>query len=147
MGAMSIPDGQLTPRFTAIAPKFIDAAWRDGAHLLAEACEKSAGEVTGDQLKMLLSRGERQLLRVDTPSGAVGWVVISVQQMPNMRALYVYAAQGPGAADVDAFAILRQIAQEEGCSAIRWSCGPGVQRLLAARHGAKAVYTVMEVEV
>jgi hypothetical protein len=130
-----------------IPPKFIDAAWKEGAHRLAEACDKSAGEVTPDQLKMLLSRGERILAKVTAASGAVGWLALSVQQLPNIRTLYVYAAQGPGATGQECMDELKALAASEGCSAIRWSCGPGVQRLLAVRHGARPIYTVMEIEV
>lgn len=130
-----------------IPPKFIDAAWKDGAHLLADACEKSAGEVTPDQLKMLLSRGERVLAKITAASGAVGWLALSVQQLPNVRTLYVYAAQGPGAAGPECMDELKELAASEGCSVIRWACGPGVQRLLAARYKARPIYTVMEIEV
>lgn len=35
----------------------VDAAWKDGARMLARACDASGGEITGDQLKLLLSRG------------------------------------------------------------------------------------------
>lgn len=37
----------------------IDIAYQRGATCLHEACDTSGGEITGDQLKMLLSRGER----------------------------------------------------------------------------------------
>jgi len=40
----------------------IDAAWRDGARLLEQACKRADREVTADQLKFLLARGERTLL-------------------------------------------------------------------------------------
>ncbi|MTW25843.1 hypothetical protein, partial [Streptococcus pneumoniae] len=60
---MSISDGQLK-RLAHEPATHIDQAWRDGAHLLAKACDTSGGEVTGDQLKMLLSRGDRMLFVV-----------------------------------------------------------------------------------
>jgi hypothetical protein len=43
----------------------IDVAWKEGAHRLGLACATSGGEISGDQLKMMLSRGERTLLRMD----------------------------------------------------------------------------------
>ena len=40
---------------SVVAPTHIDKAWKDGASCLAEACETSGGEITGDQLKLIQS--------------------------------------------------------------------------------------------
>ena len=76
---------QLTP----IPSSHIDLAWRDGASCLAEACDTSGGEITGDQLKLILSRGERTLIRMDAVDGVRGWGVVRVDQLPNVRVLFV----------------------------------------------------------
>jgi hypothetical protein len=54
----------------------IDRAWHDGASCLSEACDKSGGEIEGPQLKMILSRGERTLLRM-WDGDVLGWVCIA----------------------------------------------------------------------
>ena len=65
-------------KLTHIPATHIDKAWHEGAHQLGEACKYSGGEITADQLKMILSRGERSLIRMDDQTGVVGWGVIWV---------------------------------------------------------------------
>ena len=67
---------------------FVDKAWKEGADCLAAACDES--EVTPSQLKMILSRGERTLIRMDRESQTVGWGVVRVDQLPNVRALHIW---------------------------------------------------------
>lgn len=129
-----------------VSPAFIDKAWRDGAHKLSEACEKSCGEITADQLKLMLSRGERQLIGVGEES-IVGWAAIQIQQLPNKRVLYVYSIYAPGATGPEAFGLLKQLAVENGCSSIRGACNDAVSRLWERKFGAKKLYQTMEIEV
>ncbi len=139
------------PHLFAVPPSHIDIAWRDGAHMLSEACEKAAGEVTTDQLKMMLSRGERVLLGVrdmaEPDAKPAGWAVVSAQQMPNMRALYIYAVYAPGATGSDVMRLLRQYALQEGCLVIRGACNDAVMRLWERRFSARKVYTIVEIDV
>ena len=139
------------PSMFLVPPSHIDKAWKDGAHMLSEAAEKAAGEVTTDQLKMLLSRGERRLIGVRdlaTPDALPGaWAAISVHQMPNLRALYVYALWAPGVTGPKVMEQLRAYASSEGCSVIRGSCGDGVTRLWERKFKARKVYTVVEIDV
>lgn len=138
------------PYLFAVPPAQIDLAWRDGAHHLSEAAEKSAGEVTTDQLKMLLARGERRLLGVrdlarpeDKPAA---WAAVSALQLPNMRCLYIYAIWAPGATGDAVMAELRKFALSEGCLKIRGACGDSITRLWERRFAARRVYTIVEID-
>lgn len=136
------------PNLFYVAPKFVGQAWRDGAHQLSIACEKAAGEVTGDQLKLMLSRGEHQLFGFRDGDGpALGWIAVSIQQMPNLRALFIYAIHAPGAAGVECMSQLKAYAQSEGCTVIRGACDDAVLRLWQIKFKARKVYTIAEVEV
>ena len=119
----------------------IDKAWRDGAFLLAKACART-NEVTGDQLKLMLSRGELQLLGVG-PDRPVGWAAVKVEQLPNYRTLLVYAIHAPGAVVFDQ---LKAYARFNGCSAIRGACDDAVSRLWK-RMGAQKKYQIMEWDI
>lgn len=123
----------------------IDRAWKDGAHRLAQACETSGGEITGDQLKMILSRGERSLLGMVRDGAFVGWAVIRIDQMPNLRALHVCEMYAPGAVFEEFMAPLGQWAQANGCSRIRCSAKPAQARLYKMRGGFTPVYETLEV--
>lgn len=130
-----------------VPASMVDRAWRDGASSLAKACELSASDITGDQLKLLLARGELTLLagiKDGTPSA---WVVVQVQQQPNVRVLFVWAIYAPGSTTVEAFGLLRDYAAHNGCSAIRGACTPAVQRLWERRFKARPIYTTMEIPV
>lgn len=127
--------------------QFVDKAWRDGAHKLTAAAEKSGGEITGDQLRLILTRGERILLGVGDETGVSGWAAVSIQQLPNLRALYVYSIFAPGSTGPEAFSLLNKYALDNGCSCIRGACDEAVGRLWTRRFDAKPVYTIYEIEV
>jgi hypothetical protein len=123
-------------------------AWKDGAYHLGIACDKAAGEVTGDQLKMLCVRGEKVLMGYRNEAGqVVAWAAISIDQHPNRRVLFVYAIWAPSAASVDAMQALKDLAKAEGCDSIRGACNEAVERLWARKFDAKRVYAIVEIEV
>lgn len=125
----------------------IDRAWRDGAFKLAEACDTSGGEITGDQLKMILSRGERTLVAMRRDGEIVGWGAVTIDQRPNLRALYVSVMYAPGAHFEDFYNELRSYAEANGCSKVRCAAGPAQARLYANKCGFKPVYTILETDV
>ncbi|MCP1651698.1 hypothetical protein [Pseudomonas nitroreducens] len=125
----------------------IDFAWQDGAHLLSEACDKSGGEITGDQLKMILSRGERILLRIDEDDSKVGWAVVRVDQLPNRRVLMVTDLYAPGGYFHRCMDEIRAMARSLGCPYLRCAAGPAEARLYQMKCGFEPVYQILEVKV
>lgn len=123
-----------------VPPTHIDQAWKDGAEKLSQAC-KRVDEVTADQLKMLLSRGEKQLVGIDG-----GWAVIQFEQLPNKRVLFVYSLYAPGRTQ-EFFELLSEVAKQNGCSAIRGACDDANKRLWEMKLGAKTVYSILEYEL
>lgn len=121
----------------------IDMAWSDGASKLSEACDRSAGEVTADQLKMILARGEKQLIALKDDDVFRGWAVIEFEQMPNKRALFIYSLYAPGVTKEFA-ELLAGVARQHGCSAIRAACDEANQRLWETKLGARRAYAIME---
>jgi len=125
----------------------IDQAWKDGASNLAHACATSGGEITGDQLKMMLSRGERTLLRLDTDDQIVGWSVVGVEQLPNFRVLYVYELYAPHGHFEAFFEEVGVMARGLGCLRLRCAAAPAQARLYRQRCGFAPVYQTLEVEL
>nr|WP_315447160.1 hypothetical protein [uncultured Pseudomonas sp.] len=125
----------------------IDQAWKEGAHQLGLACATSGGEITGDQLKMMLSRGERTLLRLDHNDEIVGWSVIGVEQLPNFRVLYVYELYAPHGHFEGFFNELRGMALTFGCLKLRCAAREAQERLYRQRCGFLPVYRVLEVDL
>ena len=134
-------------RLLHIPPAHIDKAWREGAHNLAKACQWASREVTPDQLKMMLARGERQLLGLDVEGQFVAWAAVQVQQLPNIRVFYIYSIYAPGSTGPEAFRLLADLARSEGCSSIRGACVEQVARLWERKFAAKRLYSVCEIDV
>ena len=125
----------------------IDSAWSDGADCLALACEQSGGEIKGDQLKMILSRGERHLLRMERDGKTVGWGAVRIDQLPNIRVLFVTDMVAPNGHFEEFFTELKTMAKNAGCSRIRCAAKPAQERLYRMQCGFASVYSIMEVLV
>jgi hypothetical protein len=131
----------------AVPPALIDKAWRQGASKLGEACDTSDGDITGDQLKMILSRGERTLLAMTRGESVDGWGVVTVDQLPNIRVLFVSAMYAPGARFQEFFEQLRLYADANGCSEIRCAADAVRARLYQIKCGFKPMRTILKVDV
>lgn len=130
---------------SVIDPRFVDKAWKDGASCLSEACETSGGEITGSQLKMLLSRGERTLVALVDEDKPVGWGVWRIDQLPNVRVLHCTDLVAHNAQFQAFFLALKQAAESYGCSEIRCCAKPAQARLYRMKLGMEPVYTTMRV--
>jgi hypothetical protein len=133
---------QLVP----VDARFVDAAWKEGAAELARACDTSGGEIEGPQLKLLLSRGERTLIRMECEGRTVGWGVVRIDQLPNMRVLFVTDMVAPNAHFERFFQALKEMAVSLGCSRVRCAAKPSQSRLYQMKVGAKPVYEILEWE-
>lgn len=124
----------------------IDFAWRDGADCLKDACQD---ECTIDQLKMILSRGERHLVRMDEweddKARTVGWGCFRVDNYPAYRVLHVTNLVARHCHFERFFELLKQAAYDLGCSRIRCSAKEAQSRIYQRKLGFQPVYTTLEV--
>ena len=122
----------------------IDQLWHGSADALVSAMARNGGECTGDQLKMMLMRGEMLLIGSKDLYAAIQHI-----QHPNRRVLHVFAAAtrdgGLGLNDPD-IAELAEYARQTGCEAITCSADMAAQRLYQ-RFGFKPIYTTLEIAV
>ena len=142
---MSLLNGQLM-RLELIQPQFVDFAWRDGASCLAEACDL-VEEITGDQLKMILSRGERLLWAMKEGDKTVGWGCTRVDQLPNLRVLHITDLVAHNGGFERFFEEIKKVAHAFGCSRVRCSCHQAQARLYRMKCGFTPVYETVEVVV
>lgn len=115
-----------------------------GASNLAKACDASGGEITGDQLKMILSEGRRTLVAMVRDGAPVGWGVTRIDQLPNLRVCMVTDMYAPGARFQEFLSLLKEKAKADGCSEVRCAAKPAQQRLYE-RAGFEPVYTILRV--
>lgn len=125
----------------------VPKAWKDGAYNLVKAAERAKREITGDQLKMLLLRGERTLVGIVEDETPKAWAAVQLQVLPNIRTLYIYSIYAPGTTGPEAFSLLKDYARQNGCETIRGACDEAVGRLWQRRFNAKPLYSVYEFEV
>ena len=122
----------------------IDQLWHGSADALVSAMARNGSECTGDQLKMMLMRGELLLIGSDDL-----WAAVQHIQHPNRRVLHVYAVactrDGRRMNDAD-IAELREYARQTGCTALTCSADKAAQRLYQ-RFGFKPIYTTLEIAV
>ena len=123
----------------------IDYAWRDGAACLSEACDYSGGEITGDQLRMILSRGERTLYCMTEDDKPIGWGVARIDQLPNMRVFFITDLVARGVHFERFFELVKAEAYKVGCSRVRCAAKPSQARIYQHKCGFSPVYTTLEV--
>mgnify|MGYP000087713806 CR=1 FL=1 len=126
---------------TPIPSRQIDFAWKDGASSLGESC---VDECTTDQLRMLIARGERQLVRMDNDGKSVGWGVFRVDQLPNMNVMFVTNMTAHNAHFEKFYSMLTDMAKDLGCSRIRFAAKPAQSRLYQIKLDAEPVYQILE---
>jgi len=125
----------------------VDFAWREGASKLGEACDTSGGEITGDQLKMMIARGERTLIRLDEEDKPIGWSTFRIDQLPNLRVFFITDLWARGARFERFFEEVKKLAYTLGCSSIRCAAKPLQQRLYEQKCGFHPVYQILEVRL
>jgi hypothetical protein len=130
---------------TPIPSHMIDAAWREGASELAKACDVSGGEIEGPQLN--LARGERTLFRMDADGKPVGWGVARIDQLPNVRVLFVTDLVAPNGHFETFFEDLQTVAKQFGCSEIRCAAKDAQARLYRMKCNFEPVYQILRVGV
>ncbi len=125
-----------------VPPDQAEQAWADGACKLAEACDRSDGDVTGAQLLAQIKSGAKTLL-----GHAGAWAAVEVQQYPNRRLLHVEAIHAPGLATADVFDELKAFARHNRCDAIQGACQPAVARLWARKFGFRPAFQIMRFDL
>ena len=122
----------------------IDQLWRGDADALVSAMARNGGECTGDQLKMMLMRGEMLLVGSDDL-----WAAVQHIQHPNRRVLHIYAVasklNGDGLNQAD-IAELCEYARQTGCTALTCSADKAAERLYA-RYGFVSQYATMGIDL
>ena len=130
-----------------VPPAFVGRAWREGASQLGRACDTSGGEITGDQLKLVLARGERTLIRMDLDGVVVGWAVTRIDQLPNTRALHISDLYAPGGHWIACFDLLSDMARANGCVEMRCCAQPAQARLYQRHLPWVPLYQTLKVDL
>lgn len=141
---MSIPDGQL--KLIPVPVHSVETAFREGAEILLSACEQDS-ETTPDQLRMILLRGERSLVRMDDETGIVGWAAHRIDVKPNFRVFHITNLYAPGSHFERFFGQVKKFAEAYGCYEV-WCCAKEAQaRLYRQKLEFEEVYRTLRVKL
>ncbi len=120
--------------------------WHLAEPLLQKALDKGNGEFTADQLKLLVTQGQQQLLLV--MKDEICYVAFTVQfiNYPNDRIAYITYIGGKNTkAGMEQF---KQWAREQGCTAIQGSTKfESITKLWNRLYGFNKKYVLMELKL
>lgn len=120
-----------------VAAEWVNHAYEHGADMLGESCVE---ECTPDQLKMMLSRGERTLVQMVKDDKVVGWGVYKIDQLPNLKVLHITNLVAHNGGFEQFFDEIKGIAKAYACTRVRASCKPAQARLYRIKCGFKPLY-------
>ena len=120
--------------------------WHLAEPLLQKALDKGNGEFTAEQLKLLVTQGQQQLLLV--MKDEICYVALTVQwiNFPNDRVAYITYIGGKNTkAGMGQF---KQWAKEQGCTKIQGSTKyKSIEKLWNRLYGYEPKYTLMELDI
>lgn len=125
-----------------VEPENIRRAWKDGAHNLVKALEKSDGDMTEEGLINDLETGKKVLIGHE---GA--WAVVQTNVYHTKKVMHVDAIYAPNMTNEAVFAQLEAIAKHNGCAQIQGACQPSIARLWARKFGFREAYTIMRKDI
>ena len=120
--------------------------WHLAEPLLQKALDKGNGEFTADQLKLLVTQGQQQLLLV--MKDEICYVALTVQfiNYPNDRIAYITYIGGKNTKA--GFGQFKQWAKEQGCTAIQGSTKyESIAKLWNRLYGYEKKYMLMELRL
>ena len=120
--------------------------WYLAEPLLQKALVKGNNEFTADQLKLLVTQGQQQLLLVMKEDKCYVAVTVQFINYPNDRVAYITYIGGKNTKA--GFEQFKQWAKEQGCTAIQGSTKyESIARLWNRLYGYEKKYQLMELKL
>lgn len=120
--------------------------WYLAEPLLQKALDKGNNEFTADQLKLLVTQGQQQLLLVMKEDKCYVAVTVQFINYPNDRVAYITYIGGKNTRA--GFEQFKQWAKEQGCTAIQGSTKyESIARLWNRLYGYEKKYQLMELKI
>lgn len=130
-----------------VEPDALDQIWGIVASFVERALKHSDGELTTDQVRLLLTQRFAHLFVGVRSEVIVGAMVVEFKQYPNYRVANIIAVGGDDMwLDRDMFDRFRTWAKNRGATKIETSCRPAIARLLETRCGMHQQYITMRAD-
>jgi hypothetical protein len=125
-----------------IPPNYVAQMWPKVSNMLEKAMNYAKGEISLEQLKVYLTRGEYQLMIYLQNGEIIGAIVIEWINYPNDRVMFINAIGGKTHADCVEKMYLW--AKSLGATAVRGSAHESVARLWKMKYGFNTIYYTVE---
>lgn len=112
---------------------------------IQNALDRCPGESSLHYIAEQLESGNMSLLAVTDGGRYKMWAVVRVDDMPNFKALHIYAITGVGVS-AEMLGLLSEYARAIGCSEIRCAANGAAERMYK-RVGMEAIYSIMRVKL
>lgn len=132
------------PHLILVDRRFLDRVWPVASALLEPAMAQAHGEMTMDQLEMLVRRGESHLLLWRNGDEISGAATVDFHNFPSLRVAHVSFMGGRGIVSRKNFEELRAWCAEMGASEIRAWCG-ATQAKLFESVGFTDIYRIVRI--
>ena len=100
-----------------VAPNNVYSVWADVENYLNASINVSGGDITLDQLKLILIRGEQTLLvSVDDNKKINGAMTVEFINYPNARTMFITALGGVGIVNNETFSQVETWARMQGAT-------------------------------
>lgn len=125
-----------------IDPRYLDIVWLKVSDLLAAAIEKGRGEMTLDQLKLLIRQGSTQLVVWTVDDEVISAGAIDFINYPNYRVAHCSYLSGRYTAE--SFNALMQWCRDAGAQHIQCFGDDAIARLYR-RYGFHKCYNILRI--
>lgn len=128
-----------------IHPDFVQQNWPLVSDFLGKGLKHSGGEITVDQLRMLLSNGEQFLLVAANEEGvACGAASVQFIDHPSARIAFVTAVGGRMVSSPEVLEQLEAWCRARGATRIQGAARPSIARLWRQKFGFEQRYIIVE---
>ena len=128
-----------------VAPNNVYNVWADVENYLNASINVSEGDMTLDQLKLILVRGEQTLLvSVNEENKLNGAMTIEFQNRPNNRVMFITALGGHGIVNNETFSQVESWARMQGATKVSAWAQEAQARLYKIKSNFNTVRMVVE---
>lgn len=125
-----------------IPANYVAQNWPLVKGMLDKAMQHAKGEITTEQIKVFLTRGEYQLMVYLDDKEIIGAIVIEWINYPNDRVMFINAIGGK--TNPECVAKMCDWAKKMGATSIRGSAHESVARLWKMKYGFNTIYYTVE---
>lgn len=128
-----------------VAPNNVYSVWGDVENYLNASINVSSGDITIDQLKLILARGEQTLLVSTDDKGKLnGAMTVEFQNLPNNRVMFITALGGNGIVNNETFSQVESWAKLQGATKVGAWAHEAQARLYKIKANFNTVRMVVE---